>query len=99
MFLVPLILIASLLASALLLIGFIMVDASLTLAEWYSEPGMRITMWISENVAGFDNLIHDFGGDYFLWGFPSLIAVLVWASLIAVVVGIPLYFLVTQRRR
>ena len=94
---VPLILIASLLASALLLVGIILIDASDTLAEWYSEPGMRITIWISENVAGFDNLLESFGGDYLLWGFPSLIAVLVWAGLIAVVAGIPLYFVITQQ--
>ena len=97
LFLVPLILMASFIASALLLAGFIMIDGSLKLAEWYSEPGMRITMWISENVAGFDNLIHNFGGDYFLWSFPALIAVLVWSGLIAVVAGIPLYFMVTRQ--
>jgi hypothetical protein len=74
-----------------------MIDASLTLAEWYSEPGMRIDMWISENVAGYNNLLEDFGGAYFLWSFPVLIAVIVWAGLIAVVAGIPFYYVVTRR--
>lgn len=95
--LVPLIFIGSLLTSFLFLVLLIMADASLKLAEWYSEPGMQITIWIAGQVAGFDNSIHKLGGDYFLWAFPALIAVLVWGVVVAVVVGMPLYLVATRK--
>jgi hypothetical protein len=97
LFLIPLIVMLSLLASALVLILFILADSSLTLAEWYSQPGLMIDTWIAQHVAGYENSLEHFGGEHFLWGFPALMAIVAWAAVICLVVGLPFYRVVARK--
>lgn len=97
--LVPLVAAGSFVTATLVLAVCVLVDDSNALAEWYCVPGTIIDAWLLQNIAGYANSLERFGGDYFLWGFPVLIAVMVWAGAIAIPLATALYWPVARRRR